>query len=106
MLNAGRKQQLIQVLTDLDCLPAYYPDDAEVLVKAAKTPNDKLLIALLDMSLDPLEDLPLVIRRPVSSIKKLCADGTYCDVAFTAEGERYTLDLTANVFDPVILVVE
>ena len=103
--SESRKNQIVQILTDLDCLPVYYPDDAEVLMKAARMQDGGLMCAILDMSLDPIDQLPLVIRRDVKEIKRLASDGTYENVSFTRDGDLYTLDLTAGVFDPVILVM-
>jgi hypothetical protein len=105
-LNEARKDQLVQILEDMDSLLAYYPGDIEVLVKAARLDNGSLLCALLDMSLDPVEDLALVIRQDVKHIKRLLPDGTYESVSFTKNGTLYTLPLTANVFDPIILIIE
>lgn len=103
--NESRKNQIVQILGDLDCLPVYYPDDAEVLMKAARTEDGGLMCAILDMSLDPIEELPLVIDRDVKEIKRLMPDGSYSDVSFEREGNLYTLNLTAGVFDPVVLVI-
>lgn len=103
--SESRKNQIVQILSDLESLPVYYPDDAEVLMKAANMRDGGLMCAILDMSLDPIENFPLVIRRDVSEIKRLTPDGTYENVSFTRDGDLYTLDLTASVFDPVILVM-
>lgn len=105
-LTEARKDQLINILTDLDALPIYYPEDAEVLMKAAKMPDGRLLCAILDMTLDDLEELPLVIRRDVKSIKYLRPDGEFESVGFTRNGDRYTLDITAKIFEPLILVID
>ena len=105
-LCESRKRQLVDILTELDALPAYYPEDAEVLVKTAKMPDGKLFIALLDMSLDVIDEIPLCINRDVKGIKRLMPDGTYADVEYTLEDGVYRLNSSAGVFDPVILIVE
>ena len=105
-LNETRKGQLAQILRDLDCLPVYYPDDAEVYLRAARTTDGKLFCALLDMSLDTIDELPLVTERPIRRIQRLLPDGTYEDVSFTQKGDRAELSLTAYPFDPVILLLE
>ncbi len=106
MLNDFRKAQLVQILKDLDCLPVYYPEEAEVLLKAARMADGRMLCAVLDMSLDPVEELPLVFKDNVTAIKRLMPDGSYEPVSFTADGDRYTLSGTAEVFVPLILVIE
>ncbi|MBE6584041.1 MAG: hypothetical protein E7649_03535 [Ruminococcaceae bacterium] len=103
--NESRKNQIVQILRDLDCLPVYYPDDAEVLMKAARMQDGGLACVLLDMSLDPIEDLPLVIDRDVKDIKRLMPDGSYADVSFKRDGDLYTLNLTAQVFDPIVILI-
>ena len=105
-LNESRKRQMIQILTDLDELPVYYPDDCEVLMKAARMKDGRLLCALLDMSLDSIEELPLVIRREVKDVKRITPAGEYESVPFTKDGERFTLSLTVAPYDPVVLVIE
>ena len=105
-LNESRKRQIVNILSDLGELPIYYPDDAEVLLKAGQTKDGKLLCAVVDVSLDPIEEFPLVIKREVSSVKKLMANGEYEKVDFTRNGDTYTLSVTANVFDPLILIIE
>ena len=105
-LNETRKAQLIQILTDLDALPVYYPEDAEVLMKAAEMSDGRMLCAVLNMTLDMLPDFPIVIRKDVKSIKMLCADGSYKNVDFSREGDLYTLDLTVGIFEPLILIVD
>ncbi len=105
-LNDSRKGQLVQILTDLDALPIYYPDDGETLMKAARMKDGRLLCALLDMSLDPIEELPLVIRRDVKDIKRITPCGEYESVPFTKDGDRYTLSLTVAPFDPLALIIE
>ena len=105
-LNETRKAQMIQILTDLGALDVYYPEDAEVLMKAAEMRDGRMLCAVLNMTLDTLPDFPLVIRRDVKSITKLCADGSYANVDFAKDGDLYTLDLTVGIFDPLILIIE
>ena len=105
-LNETRKNQLVRILSDLDALPVYCPEDAEILMKAARMQDGKLLCALLDMSLDPIEELQLVIRGDVKSIARLNCNGKFENVAFTRDGERFTLDIKVDPFDPLILVVE
>lgn len=104
-LNQTRKAQLAQVLNDLDALPAYYPADAEVLMKAAKMKDGKLFCAILNMSLDVLEELPLAVNGNVAEIKMLNSFGEYEAVSFKKEGEHLLLDLNVQVFDPTVLII-
>lgn len=103
-LNETRKAQLAQILKELDCLPVYYPEDAEVFMKAARTRDGKLFCALLNLSLDALEKLPLATELSVRTIKRLMPDGSYEAVDFRQESDRVTLSLTAYPYDPLILL--
>ena len=105
-LNESRKAQIVNILADLGALPIYYPDDAEVLLKAGRTKDGKLLCAAVDMSLDPIEEFPFVTELEVKSVKRLCPDGSYEELSFTKNGNRYTTSATANVFDPLVLIIE
>jgi len=105
-LNESRKRQMVQILTDLDALPLYYPEDAEMLCKAARRADGTLVCALLNLGLDPVEELPLVIFRDVKRITRLTSTGTYEPVEFQKNGTRYTLSLTAGVFEPLVLCLE
>lgn len=105
-LNESRKAQIVNILNDLGALPIYYPDDAEVLLKAGRTKDGKLLCAAVDMSLDPIEEFPFVTDFEVKSVKRLCPDGSYEALSFTKNGNRYTTSATANVFDPLVLIIE
>lgn len=105
-LNETRKGQLARILRDLGQLPLYYPDDAEVYLRAARTADGKLLCAVLDMSLDPIDSLPLVSSQPIRRVQRLTPNGSYEEVPFSRKGDRVELSLTAHPFDPVILVLE
>ena len=105
-LNETRKQQIVDILTDLGELPIYYPGDEEVLLKAARTEDGGLFAMLLNMSLDEIEEISLVIKEDIKSIKIIEKDGKYRDVAFTKNGEVYTLELEAGVFEPKALILK
>ena len=105
-LNETRKAQLVQILKELDCLPIHYPEDAEVFMKAAKTRDGKLFCALLNLSLDAIEELPLATEQPIRSVKRLMPNGSYEAVPFRCEPKRVTLSLTAYPYDPLILLLD
>ena len=104
-LNETRKAQFVKILKDLNCLPIYYPDDAEVFVKAARTQDGKLFCAILNMGLDAIENLPLTTDKSIHSIKRLLPNGSYEDVPFCLENNRVQLSLTAYPFEPVVVLL-
>jgi hypothetical protein len=106
-LNETRKKQLADILTELGALPAYYPGDLEMMMKAAETDTGALFLALLDMSLDPIEEeLSLVIYRDIARIRRLTPAGEWEEISFVRDGDLYRLSLSAGVFEPLILLAD
>ena len=75
-------------------------------MKAARTEDGKLFCAALDMSLDPIENLPFICDKAVKSVKSLSPEGSYKEIDFITQNGRTELELTAYPFDPVILLIE
>ena len=105
-LNESRKLQLIEILCECGHLPVYYPDDAEVYLKAALTEDGNLFCAFVNIGLDPIEKITLVPDRKIARIKKLQEDGTYEDCSFEDKNGTLILDSAAATLDPVILILE
>lgn len=106
MLNESRKQQLVDILRESGNLPLYYPDDAEVYIKAATTTDGSLFCAFFNIGLDPLEDIPLVVERPITRAQKLLPNGSYTDVDLCTDGNRITVNTPSFPLDPVILILK
>lgn len=105
-LCEARKEQLIDLLLDCDSLPVYYPDDAEVYLRAAEMPDGRTFVAVFDISLDPIEGIPLVCQKDVKIVKMLSPDGKWEAVEFTKRDGIITVDTTAYTLDPVMLILE
>ncbi len=105
-LCEARKEQLIQILGEYDELPIYYPDDAEVYLKAAHTRDGKLFCAFFNLSLDILENIPLVCDREIKNVKILRHDGAWENTDFEVEGTNVVVNKTAATLDPIILMLE
>jgi hypothetical protein len=104
-LNESRKLQLINLLSESGDLPVYYPDDSEVYMKAANMPDGALFVSFFNISLDPIENITLAVDREVNKIDALCPDGSYRSVGFRADGKKLTLDASADILTPVILII-
>lgn len=104
-LCEARKTQLIKLMSTLGALPVCYPDDAEVFMKAAKTKDGRLFCALLNLSLDAIERLPLLTESRLISAERLTPEGTYEPVSYRSEGNRNELDITATPYEPVVLML-
>ena len=105
-LNESRKAQFVNLLKATGNLPVYYPEDAEVYLRAGYLPDGKLFVAVFNIGLDPLDDLPLVVEGSVKNIQMLLSDGKFQDVEFTTCGENVTVNTPAHILTPVILTIE
>lgn len=105
-LNESRKKQLIHLLDEVNCLPVYYPGDAEMYLKAALCPNGEQLVALFNLGLDPLEDVELAVKKPVAAVEQLCADGTRRAVPFEKTQEGIVVNTPVNTLNPVVLFLK
>ncbi len=103
MLNETRKKQFAEILAASGHLPVYYPEDVEVYVRAGHLENGEILCALFNISLDELEDIPLVCTTSVHRIEKLNPDGTRSVCIFQQENNTVRIEEKAAPFTPVIL---
>jgi len=104
-LNESRKLQLVELLKESGNLPVYYPEDAEVYLKAAYMPDGGIFVAFFNIGFDPVEGIPLVIQKEVTSVKMLMPDGTKKDVSFSQKTENLTVNTSAYTLNPVILYI-
>jgi hypothetical protein len=75
MLNETRKQQLIDIMKEQDNIDVYYPDDAEVYLKAGYLPNGEMMVAFFNIGLDVLEDITLISKKKINKIERLSPSG-------------------------------
>ncbi len=108
-LTESRKEQMIQLLAACGHLPVYYPEDAEVYLKAGTLEDGSLLTAVFNIGLDPLEEIPLVTERDVQGVQRLTADGRWVECQWQPAqedgGHAITVDSPAYTLEPVILKI-
>ncbi len=83
--NETRKRQLLDVLRLL--VPGgvvHYPGDAEILVRSGKSGDGRNIVALCNLSLDPLETIELVLGTSVAEMRQLGDDGAWRPVEIAA----------------------
>lgn len=102
-LTESRKAQLVDLMKRTGQMPVYYPEDAEIYLRAAKCKDGSLFAAVFNIGLDPLDELPLVIEQPVSSVEYLAPDGTRKACAFHTDGDTLTVLLSVPTLEPIIL---
>lgn len=105
-LNESRKIQLVNLLKESGNLPVYYPGDQEVYLRAALTENGSLFVGFFNISLDPVEQITLWVDRKISSVEMLMPDGNYKTVSFTEKDGVITVNQSANILEPVILILK
>ena len=104
-LNYSRKQQFIRLAKEMGELPVYYPGDQEVFFRAAEMEDGSLFCAVINISLDPMENIELCCERTINRIEKLMPDGSRSEVTFEIADGKYILDSNCNILEPVILFV-
>ena len=104
-LNESRKLQLISLLKESGELMAYYPGDQEVYVKAGELDTGELFVAFFNISLDPMEDIQLVVDRKINSVKLLCPSGEFKEVFFEQSNAEISIDAPAPILSPQIIIL-
>lgn len=106
MLNETRKKQIIGIIKDSGELPLYYPEDAEVYIRAGRLSDGRMLVALFNLSWDALEDIPLVVENSITRISELCEDGELRERSFTSEGGLVRIERAVSAMEPCVLIME
>lgn len=103
-LCSPRKNQLLSLMKKYGKLPVYYPDDAEVYIKAGEMNDGSLLCGFFNIGLDIIDEVTLVADRPTKKIAYLTSDGVFeeCDFKLDENG-KITVHKVANILEPVIL---
>ena len=104
-LTASRKLQIVDLLQKSGNLPVYYPDDSEIYLKAAYLPDGGLFTVVFNISLDPLDEVPLVTEMPVSRVEILTADGERVPCPFRKEADRIVIEKTVITLDPACFIL-
>ncbi len=102
-LDESRKYQLIKLLKRCGHMPVYYPDDAEVYLKAANHDDGSLVVAFFNIGLDELESITLCVDKDVKSVEILNKNGERQAVPFTNNGDIIDIDMRVNVLDNAII---
>lgn len=104
MLSSSRKEQLVDILQRGGDLPVYYPEDAEVYLRAGTLRDNTLFVAFFNIGLDPLEEIVLKCETPVTRVEMLNEEGSRVPVEFVcAQGGTLHVGVEAGVLSPVIL---
>jgi hypothetical protein len=105
-LASTRKDQFIEIFRNSGNLPCYYPGDAPVYVRAGYTSDGQIFSAITNSSFDVLEDLEIGVDNAPKSVKKLCPNGELEEVKFVYENGIVKTNVTAQVYETVILLIK
>ena len=82
MFNETRKNLLARCLQKLNAAPVWYPEDAEILLKAAILPDGSKIAVALNIGLDTLDELPLLGPwTQTTAVQELSIDGSWHPIA-------------------------
>ncbi len=105
-LSMSRKLQLTELLREAGELPVYYPEDAEIYLRAADMKDGSLFIAIFNLGFDPIENFPLIFDREISKIEILTKAGKREPINWTMDNKVCRIDKTVFTLQPVILFVK
>ena len=84
MLNETRKNLIARYFQKLNALPVWYPDDAEILLKAAILPDGSRIAVALNIGLDTLDELPLTGPwAQATAVQEFSTDASWQSIAAT-----------------------
>ncbi len=106
-LNYSRKQQMAELLCACGQLPVWYTGDTEIYLRAADiVGSEEQLVAVFNISLDPLDEIDFGTDREITSVERLCPDGSRAPCTFWKTARGITVDAPAPILDPVILFLK
>ena len=105
LLNETRKGQLVDILSKNDLLPVYYPEDAELYLRAGRLGDCKIFAAAFNLSQDTLDELPLVIQSAVSRIDRLNEQGETVPCNFEVHDGVTYVKYPIAAMEPLVLII-
>ncbi len=104
-LTESRKKQIVRLLKEFGDLKLYYPGDEEVYLRLGKTKDGRYLCVLFNLGLDVIDEIMLSADFEIKTIARMMPDGSERETEYQKEDERVKINLTANVLDPVVLLI-
>ena len=106
-LNESRKRQFVDIFTRTGALPIYYEGDEEVLLRAGRIKDGRLLAAFINLGYDPLDTLDLVCDFVPTEITYLTPDGREETIDFTtSENGRVSINTELSPMYPLVLFIK
>ena len=105
LLNETRKRQLVDILSKNDSLPLYYPEDAELYLRAGRLPGGEIFAVAFNLSQDALDELPLVIKTSVARVDRLNERGELVPCDFEVRGDVTYVKYPIAAMEPLALII-
>ena len=105
-LTYSRKEQFISLLSKTGEMPLYYPGDEEMYLKCADMDDGRMLAFMVNIGLDPIENINICCDFNVKSIKMLTPEGGEKELSFEKNGHTYVLNTDSNTLQPLVLFIE
>ena len=103
MLNETRKRQFVDILSKGNHIPVYYPEDAEVYLRAGRLPSGEILAAAFNLSQDELEELPLTVNFEVKNVEILNEKGERVGCDFEKKGGVIYIKQQVVAMSPIVV---
>lgn len=105
-LNESRKQQITRLLDQVGQLPVYYPHDEEVYMKVADMPGGGYFCAMFNIGFDPIEEVELMCKDPVTDVQMLMPDGSRKTLNFQYENGKCAIKASCVTLQPLVLFIQ
>jgi hypothetical protein len=103
LLNETRKRQIVGILMNGTSLPLYYPEDAEVYIRAGYLSSGEIMVAFFNLGHDELDDIPLTVNFDIKKIEVLLPSGERCERSFSKIGDTVRINETLPGVTPLII---
>ena len=105
-LNAGRKQQFIDILKNSGEPVIYYAGDENMYLKTGTLKDGRNLTSLINLCYDEVENLELVYPIKPKKVSFMDGDGSIKEIPFTYENGSIKTNVTLYCLDALILIIE
>ena len=94
---------MIEIMSHGTPLPVYYPEDAEVYLRAGYLGSGEMMVALFNLGHDELEDIPLSLSGEVKRVEALLPSGERETREFVRTDNGIRISERVPAVTPVIL---
>jgi len=102
-LCESRKEQIVRLLREAGHLPLYYAGDEEVFCKSGLLPGGDRFCSLINIGLDPIDEIVLDTETPVTEAEILTEAGEWESASLRKEDGRTVIERPMFTLEPVIL---